>query len=85
MRSARASSALGDHHIIARAIAAEFDIDGAEVGLGRQAVSDDAALGQLRDHRLHHRMVDAERGETVERNVGDETLEGLAAALSKSP
>ena len=44
------------------------------IGLRREPVGDDAPIRQARDHLLHRRMVDAQHGKAVERNVGDELV-----------
>ncbi len=49
----------------------------ADVGLRVRAVGDDAAILDLADDGLHHRMIDAHHGEAVERHALDEVAEGV--------
>ena len=53
----------------------------ADLGLRAQAVGDDASVGDLADHRLDVRMIDAEGRETIERDVLDKGLEGYALGI----
>ena len=50
---------VGDHNVVSSAVASELDIDGTDIGLRAEPVSEDPPVGQLRDHLLHHGMVDA--------------------------
>ena len=47
-----------DHDVEIGAAAIELEVDGAHVGLGAEAVGDDAAVGDARDQRLHLGMVE---------------------------
>src|SRR5205823_9272729 len=60
-----------------RAVAAGREIGSTEIGLRVEAVGQNAAVGNARDHPLYDRMVDAQHREAVERDVADETVEGL--------
>ncbi len=51
------------------------------VGLRIAAVSENAAVFQFADQRLHHRMIGAHHGKTVERNILDEGAEGVLHRL----
>ena len=53
------------------------DVGEAHVGLRVFAVGEDAAVDQLADQRLHHRMIGAHHREAVERDVLDEIVEGV--------
>ena len=67
-----------DRDVEVGAAAVEPEVDGAHVGVGADAVGDDAAVGDARDQRLHLGMVGAQHGEAVERDVLDEAHEGVA-------
>ena len=58
-----------------------IDIVAANVGLGGEAVGDDAPVAQARDDRLDLGMVDAEQGGAVEGHVLDELDEGVLDLL----
>ena len=70
-----AGGALGDDGVEFAAALTGPDVDRADIGLRAEAVGDDAPLGQLGDHPLHDRMVDAQHGKAVERDVADKALE----------
>ena len=57
------------------------EIDQPRIGLRIFAIGDDAAVLDLADQRLHHRMVDAHHGEAVERHVLDEIAERVLHGL----
>src|SRR5262249_11542562 len=76
--------AIGDDDVIGRGVGADVDVHGAHVGLRAHAVGDDAAVGEARNHRLHDRVIDAEHGEAVERDVLDEILVGPVHRLDRA-
>ena len=61
------------------------DILAAHIGLGGEAVGDDAPVAHARDDRLHLGMIDAQQGRAVERHVLDElderVLDRVEAAI----
>ena len=57
------------------ALRIEARLERAHVRLRAEAVGDQAAVGDPAEQRLHLRMIDAQRGEAVERDVLDEGLE----------
>ena len=73
MRDIGLAVAEGDLEV--RAAAHRGEIDQPHVGLRIFAIGDDAAILDLADHALHHRMIDAHHGEAVERHVLDEIAE----------
>ena len=73
--------AVAEHHLEFRAAAHRHEIDQPRIGLRIFAIGDDAAILDLADDGLHHRMVDAHHGKTVERHVLDEIAERLLHRL----
>src|SRR6266700_288822 len=67
--------AVAEHDLEARTAAHRHQIDQARVGLRILAIGDDAAILDLADQSLHHGVIDAHHGETVERHVLDEIAE----------
>ena len=65
-----------DFDIEARTVRPGLDRRGPDIGLRTDAVGHQAAVRHVADQPLNLRVVDAERRETVERNVGDERFEG---------
>ena len=57
------------------ALRIEARLERAHVRLRAEAVRDQTAVGDPAEQRLHLRMIDAQRGEAVERDVLDEGLE----------
>ena len=66
-----------------RAAARRGEIDQPRIGLRIFAIGDDAAVLDLADDGLHHRMVDAHHGKAVERHVLDEIAEGVLHRLER--
>ena len=66
--------AVAKRHLDFRTAADRIEIGQPRFGLRIFAVGDDAAILDLADHGLHHGVVDAHHGETVERHVLDELL-----------
>jgi hypothetical protein len=60
-----------------RSAAERLEIDQPHIGLRVLAIGDDAAVLDLADQRLHHRMIDAHHRKTVERHVLDEVAERI--------
>ena len=75
--------AVADHDLECRAAALRREIDQPRIGLRVFAIGDDAAVLDLADQRLHHRMIDAHHGETVERHVLDEVVERLLDRIER--
>ena len=77
-RVSRALAAVGeDAHRMRRAFG-EAHIDGAGIGLGGEAIGDDAPVGDAAHHRLNFGMIQAQHGKTVEGHILDKALEGVA-------
>ena len=67
-----------------RPVTIEPEVDGADVSLRAEAIGQQAPVREFREHPLHDRMVDAERGKAVEGDVADKGFEGLAKRLEIS-
>ncbi len=65
------------------ALAVGAHVEAAHVGLRTEAVGHDPAVEQTRQDPLHLRMIDAQRGNAVERDVGGEGDECLAQRLER--
>src|ERR1019366_8678669 len=74
---ATATAAVAEQHRELRLAVVMNDVGQANVGLRVFAVSENAAVFQSADQRLHHRMVGAHHREAVERNVLGKGAEGL--------
>ena len=78
-------AAVADDDIVLRAIAAQPDIDRANIGLRAEAISDDAAFGEARNQALHDGMIDAENVEAIKRYAAGiifkALLQGFEAAV----
>ena len=72
-----AGLAVADHHVEYRHRAVHVMAREAHVGLRVAAIGDDAAVLDVRDQRLHFRMIGAHDAEAVERHVLDELPESL--------
>jgi hypothetical protein len=59
------------------------EIQEPHVGLRVLAIGDDAAIGDLTDQDLHHRMVRAHHGEAIERHVVNEGAEGALHGIER--
>src|SRR3546814_11945639 len=71
---------VGDHRGEAGTGGGDLDVDAPHVGLRAEAVGDDPAVGDPRDPGLHRRVVQAPRGEDVERDL---LVEGFAGLLPR--
>src|SRR3546814_2810938 len=83
LRAGRAVGARGDGHVVDHHAVLGADVGGTDVGLGIQPVGQDSPVDDAGDQLLHLRMVDAEHGESVDRDVLDEGVEGVANARSE--
>ena len=79
-----AGAAVGHAHRETRLAFLVTHVGQAHVGLRAAAIGDDAAVAHLADHLLHHRMVDAHHGKTVEGNVLDEGEEGFLRLVERA-
>ena len=71
------TGAVAEHDGEARLAVGVVEIGQAHVGLQVLAIGDDAAISDLSDQPLHHRMVHAHHREAVERHVLDESAKRL--------
>src|SRR5262249_11830362 len=68
---------IGDHRIEPSGDAIELDIDGADIRLWTEPISQYSTVGQPGDHPLHDGMINAQRSKAVERDVADKSFEDL--------
>ncbi len=79
------AAAVGDHHLERGAHAVRHHALGPHAGLRAEPVGDDAAVRHAGDHLLHRRVVDAQHGEAVERDVADELVVAGGHRLGAAP
>ena len=67
-----------------RPVTIEPEVDGADVSLRAEAIGQQAPVREFREHPLHDRMINAQRGKAVERDVLHKALEGIAHTVERA-
>ncbi len=75
---------MADDHLEAVAAGDRRHVDRAHVGLGREAVGDDAAIAHARDQLLHLRMIEAEQRRAVEGHILDKLDERILHRIERT-
>ena len=77
----RAGLAIADRHLEFRAATHRRQIQQLRIGLRILTIGDDAAILDLADQGLYHRVIGAHHGKAVERNILDEIAERILDRL----
>src|SRR5262245_51697622 len=75
---------VGYDNVVSCTVRTQSNVDRSDVGLRAEAVGQNSTVRQFRDDFLHNRMVEAQRGETIEWDIPDKLLERLAQRVEVS-